>query len=183
MTITEHIDQILPCATRPDVYLDERLQAPLTRDELDPAEWVSLTAQLATARFNCAGCPALVDCLYRAVVEVDVFGYAACTTPADRERIRTMLGIEIMAAPVDGSLSMRTGKGPVDHDAVMTVRRAHPEETFSQIAERLGCSLSTIKRHMRRARTMRDDTHRPVSATRIPTVDEVLECFDTIVDG
>lgn len=183
MTITAHSDTALPCAARPDLYLDERLTEPPLRHEFSASEWDSLTTQLATARKNCAGCPALFDCLYRAVVEVDVFGYAACTTPADRSRIRSMLGIEVLSPMVDAALALRSGKGPVDHETVMIVRRAHPEETFSQIAERLDCSLSTVKRHMRRARLDAETTHRPPLPSRIPSVDDVLECFDAIVHG
>ena len=38
----------------------------------------------ATAHRQCAGCPLMVECLYRAVVEMDVSGFVACTTESDR---------------------------------------------------------------------------------------------------
>ncbi|HZA05629.1 MAG TPA: helix-turn-helix domain-containing protein, partial [Propionibacteriaceae bacterium] len=40
----------------------------------------------------------------------------------------------------------------VDHDEVVRLRHAHPDESLETIARRLGCSLSTVKRHLRRER-------------------------------
>ncbi|MEO6470498.1 MAG: hypothetical protein ABIR57_01615 [Aeromicrobium sp.] len=126
---------------------------------------------------NCAGCPFLVDCLYRAVVEVDVYGYAACTTQADRQAIRRKLGIEILQ-PSGPFAAPRSDAGPIDHEAVVTLRRSHPNETCIQLAHRLGCSTSTVKRHLRRARDAQAQLT-PL-AKRVPTVEEVLDCFDEL---
>lgn len=167
-----------PCADTPEEYLDERLHSPPTRTDVTRAEWEHLIQQRATVHRNCAGCPFLVDCLYRAVVEVDVFGYAACTTEADRRLIRRKLGIEIVQSS-DGSFSApRTGAGPVDHEAVMTLRQSHPNDTCIQLAQRLGCSTSTVKRHLRRAREAH--VHAEPTPRRTPTVDEVLDVFDQL---
>lgn len=176
MTILEETF-VPPCAHAPEVYLDENLQGPLTRTDVTRAERERLDRQRADVHRNCAGCSFLVDCLYRAVVEVDVFGYAACTTEADRRSIRRKLGIEIVS-PVSGPLAApRTGGGPIDHDAVVTMRQAHPDETCIQLAQRLNCSTSTVKRHLRRAR---ESAPEAVSVPRTPTIDEVLDCFDEL---
>ncbi len=177
MTILENT-HVPPCAAEPEVYLDERLQGPFTRTTATRIEWEHLNQQRAVAHRNCAGCPFLVDCLYRAVVEVDVYGYAACTTEAERQLIRRKLGIEIMQ-PTAGPFSPpRTGAGPIDLEAVITVRQSHPNDTCIQLAQRLGCSTSTVKRHLRKAR----ESHAPSEplTRRTPTVDEVLDVFDEL---
>ena len=177
MTIMEDT-YVPPCANRPEAYLDERLQSPPTRNDVSRAEWERLTQQRADVHRDCAGCPFLVDCLYRAVVEVDVFGYAACTTGSDRHRIRRMLGIEIMQPTAGPFAPPRTGAGPIDHETVLTLRQSFPNDTCIQLARRLGCSTSTVKRHLRRARQAQASMAAPVSRT--PTVEEVLDCFDEL---
>ena len=180
MTIVSHVDS--PPCTREAVFLDERLHA--EPRELDPASKVGLGEVVAQAHRRCAGCPMLVDCLYRAVVEVDVSGFVACTTEADRAAIRDSLGIVVETAAAGGYGPARLGAGPVDHDAVLAARSAYPKDTCQQLAERLGCSTSTIKRHLRRARE--EAAEASVRATvvttprRVPSVDEVLDAFDTL---
>lgn len=177
MTITKDT-YVPPCADKPEAYLDERFQSPTTRTDVTRAEWEELKQQRADVHRYCAGCPFLVDCLYRAVVEVDVYGYAACTTEADRQLIRRKLGIEILQ-PSDGPFSApRTGAGPIDHESVLALRQNHPTDTCIQLAQRLGCSTSTVKRHLRRARETQErlaPMQRPT-----PTVEEVLDCFDEL---
>jgi len=177
MTIMEDT-YVPPCAHKPEAYLDERLHTPPIRSDVSHAEWELFMQQRAVVHRNCAGCPFLVDCLYRAVVEVDVFGYAACTTEADRHQIRRKLGIEIMQSNVGPFASPRTGAGPIDHEAVLTLRQAYPNDTCIQLAQRLGCSTSTVKRHLRRARQAQAGMA-PLE-TRTPTIEEVLDCFDEL---
>ena len=94
MTIVS--DTIMPpCADAPEAYLDEALQA-TSITTMSAAERDKLIATRAAIHRQCAGCPLLVECLYRAVVEVDVSGYVACTTEAERGIIREQLGIEVM---------------------------------------------------------------------------------------
>lgn len=177
MTILEET-YVPPCAHTPEAYLDERLQGPITRTDVSRAEWESLKQQRAIVHRNCAGCPFLVDCLYRAVVEVDVYGYAACTTEAERQLIRRKLGIEITQPTAGPFAAPRTGAGPIDHETVLTLRQSHPNDTCIQLAQRLGCSTSTVKRHLRRAR----ETQEPLSPIerRTPTIEEVMDCFDEL---
>jgi len=172
MTISLDVSH-LPCAQQPEAYLDERLDMPSPSAE----DTLRFSDFIEHVRRECAACPAMVDCLYRAVVEVDVYGFAACTTHHDRQRIRGMLGLETVLSPA-GPVGIRSGRGPVDHETVMALRKAHPQDTFAQLAERLGCSLSTVKRHMRRAREERAS----VQPRRLPTVEEVLDCFDRVVE-
>jgi hypothetical protein len=119
------------------------------------------------------------ECLHRAVVEVDVAGFLACTSEADRKRMRRDLGIEV---ELDQSPygTARVGGGPVDHDAVVAARRAYPEDTNKQLAERLGCSPSTIKRHLRQERERAEDVPVVVEERPEPTVSDVLDAFDRL---
>ncbi len=180
MTIV--VDTTLPpCATEPDVYQDEYLHTPPARHELSASEWVRLTAKRAAAHRQCAGCPLMVSCLYRAVVEVDVSGFVACTTEDDRLMIRRQLGIEIQQPSMAPFGAPRVGGGPVSHEAVMTVRHAYPKDTCQQLAERLECSTSTVKRHLRRERDMKSEAALAALTIRtMPTVDAVLDAFDLL---
>jgi AraC-like DNA-binding protein len=45
------------------------------------------------------------------------------------------------------------GGRQIDHTEVLRLRAAHPDESLETLAGRLGCSLSTVKRHLRRERT------------------------------
>jgi hypothetical protein len=167
-----------PCIFEPEVFHDENLHNPPARHEVSAAEWRELQAKRADAHRKCAGCPLMVDCLYRAVVEVDVSGFVACTSETDRQRMRAELGIQVAqpAFPFGGA---RVGGGPLSHDAVMSMRHAYPKDTCGQLAERLDCSTSTIKRHMRRAREMKKDAASGLATVpSLPTIDDVLDCFD-----
>jgi len=172
-----------PCAHVPEVYQDEMLHSPPARADISDAEWADLTVKRASAHRQCAGCPLMVDCLYRAVVEVDVSGFVACTTEHDRLLIRSQLGIVVQQVTSTPYGAPRIGGGPVSHDAVMAARQAYPKDTCHQLAERLHCSTSTVKRHLRKAR---EEKLVPVAAattvraTEQPTVEDVLDCFDQL---
>ena len=176
MTIV--LDPVLPaCVDAPEKFLDEQLQ-------VAPSSAVE-AAQQAVARADvhrlCAACPLMVDCLYRAVVEMDVSGYVACTTEAERTEMRRTLGIDVTPAPLLTFGAPRVGGGPVSHEAVLTMRQSHPKDTCQQLAERLGCSMSTVKRHLRREREQQEETEvQPGRAQRVPTVEEVLDAFDAL---
>lgn len=171
-----------PCAHVPEVYQDELLHSPPARTDITAAEWDQLAAKRASAHRQCAGCPLMVDCLYRAVVEVDVSGFVACTTESDRLRIRQQLGIEIQQPASTPFGVPRVGGGPLGHDAVMAARQAYPKDTCHQLAERLGCSTSTIKRHLRKAREAKLDGTQPRDAVMAstPSIEAVLDCFDQL---
>jgi len=171
-------DPVLPaCVDAPERFLDEQLQvAPTTAREA-----ATQAAARASVHRACAACPLMVDCLYRAVVEVDVSGYVACTTEAERTEMRHALGSDVAPAPLMTFGAPRVGGGPVSHEAVLTMRQAHPKDTCQQLAERLGCSMSTIKRHLRRERDQQAATETSIhQPQRVPTVEEVLDAFDAM---
>jgi hypothetical protein len=180
MTIVD--DTILPpCAQSPEAFLDESLQA-TSVTSMSTAEREQLNATRASLHRQCAGCPLMVDCLYRAVVLVDVSGYAACTTESERALIRERLGIEVVRSTLTPYGAPRVGGGPVSHEAVLTSRQAYPKDTCQQLAERLGCSTSTIKRHLRRDREQRaaDAIPDPTTEQTLPSIDDVLDAFDAL---
>ncbi|MGH3505708.1 MAG: sigma factor-like helix-turn-helix DNA-binding protein, partial [Nocardioidaceae bacterium] len=62
------------------------------------------------------------------------------------------------------------------------VRRLH--DSLEQIANRLGCSLSTVKRHLRKARqTERSQEGGVASMLDLPSLDEVFDAFEEIVES
>ena len=166
-----------PCAMSPETFQDEVLLNPPSRREATADEWRDYQAKRAVAHRRCAGCEVLVECLYRAVVEVDVSGVVACTSVAERRRMRHDLGIEVHldTSPYG---TARVGGGPVDHAEVISARKAHPDDTCRQLAERLGCSTSTVKRHLRQEREGRART--AVATMSLPAMDDVLEAFDRL---
>lgn len=171
-----------PCALAPDMFQDEDLLSPPARRDVTASEWRLFQAKRAVAHRRCAGCEVLAECLYRAVVEVDVSGFVACTSEADRRRIRRNLGVTPLTAPTPSYGTSRVGGGPVSHESVLAARRAHPDDTCRQLADRLGCSTSTIKRHLRQEREAgAAATARPaVQESPAPTVEEVLDAFDSL---
>lgn len=179
-------DEDVPaCASRPDLYLHELLDTPPVQSKVAKALWAEYRARLEEVRNACAACPLFVDCLYRAVVEVDVSGYAGCTTVRERRQIRRMLGVSVQAEDFDALAGVRTEGKPIDHDTVIATRNAFPSDSLESIAERLGCSLSTVKRHLRRARqAAASEKERPKpKRTDVPSVDDVLDCFDAVVEA
>lgn len=97
----------------------------------------------------CAGCPLAVPCLTDAVVKFDVSGFVAGTTRRQREEIRTRLGIHVAAESLDTFTGVKSG-GKFDGREIVRLRNAHPNEPLGSIAARVGCSVSTVKRHLRR---------------------------------
>jgi hypothetical protein len=139
------------CADAPQLFLDPALEAEPVASA--PARARHRYAALAAETTEiCAGCPVLTACLYRAVVDYDVAGFVAGTTPRQRGAIRARLGIEVEAEDFDSLAGVVGVQRSVDHDEVVRLRRTHPEESLERIARRLGCSLSTVKRHLRRER-------------------------------
>lgn len=148
------------CADRPDVFLHPALES-----EPTASAPVRIRRQHATltseATEVCAACPLLSACLYRAVVEVDVAGIVAGTTERQRAEIRARLGIRVEPEDFDTLAGVVGRQRAVDHDEVVRLRRNHPDESLDRIARRLGCSLSTVKRHLRKERNEPTDTAAP----------------------
>ncbi|SEP74553.1 winged helix-turn-helix domain-containing protein [Microlunatus flavus] len=166
------------CASSPEVFQDVLVEDPprgaLTREDRDRQ-----TRLLGQARATCEACPLRAACLYDAVVRHDVSGFVAGTTVRQRGEIRRRLGIVVEHEDLDTLAGVVGGTRQVDHDEVLRLRRANPDETLEQLAHRLGCSLSTVKRHLRRERhepTVRITTSRPMPA-------QVLQVTATVVSG
>jgi hypothetical protein len=99
----------------------------------------------------CLNCPLMTNCLYAAVVRYDVAGYAAGTTERQRAAMRSKLGWRVTPENLD-IFTGRTSGRQVEHDEVIRLRRVNPADSLETIAERLNCSVSTIKRHLRMER-------------------------------
>ena len=158
-----------PCTAVPEVFQHPLLEEPPTsaRQVTGQRQHAALVAAAATV---CQRCPLVTACLYRAVTEHDVAGYVAGTTARQRLEIRRRLGVEVPPEDLD-TLAGVVGGGHVDHDEVLRLRAAHPDESLEVLAGRLGCSLSTVKRHLRRARSA---PTAPAAATRKPRLHDVL---------
>jgi transposase-like protein len=127
----------------------------------------------------CAECPLRVDCLYAAVVRHDVAGVVAGTTERERCAIRGELGIAVEPENLDGLTGGLSSRRNVDHDDIIRLYRTNPGESLEAIAGRLGCSPSTVKRHLRQERTQKSGMHnwrtQEAAATgQPPTRDQVL---------
>lgn len=139
-------------------------------------------AALLTARAEkvCGDCPLFASCLYQAVVDHDVSGFAAGTTQAQRTQIRAAVGVKVEAEDFDTLAGVVRGNRQVNHEEIVRLRQANPHESLEVLAMRLGCSLSTVKRHMRRARAAGPEVKLKVVK---PTIDRVLAAFATVVKG
>ena len=162
------------CIELAAVFQDQLLEEPLPAS----APGVIRRRQLAlitTAQAACRECPLIIDCLYRAVVEYDVAG----TTPPQRAQIRRRLGITVEPGDFDSLAGVTRRHRQVNHSEVVRLRNANPHESLEALAQRLGCSLSTVKRHLRRER--RQPSAR--DAAPKPTVAEVVVAVAAIVSG
>lgn len=166
------------CASAPEVFQDPLVEDP-PRAALSRADRERQTRLLAAARATCEACPLRTPCLYAAVVRHDVAGFVAGTTARQRNEIRRRLGIVVETEDLDTLAGVVGGARQIDHDEVMRLRRANPDETLEQLAQRLGCSLSTVKRHLRRER--REPAPRRKMTRPMPV--QVLQVTAAVVGG
>jgi Transcription factor WhiB len=152
------------CVELASVFQNPLLEEPTGSDATVPMRRQYRTL-VARAQEACFDCPLLAPCLYAAVVQHDVAGYVGGTTPAERARIRRALRITVAPEDFDTMAGVTGGHRQVDHDEVVRLRHAHPDESLETLAHRLGCSLSTVKRHLRRERrnpsVRRDEPPKP----------------------
>ena len=165
------------CAAATEVFCNPLLEEPLP-SSAPGAQRHTRTILMAKAAETCSSCPLFEKCLYDAVVTHDVYGFVAGTTAHQRHEIRTELEVTVAPDDFDTLAGVTSPNRQIDHDEVVRLRTANPHESLESIAQRLGCSLSTVKRHLRRARngevTARQE---PVP----PTLEEVLDLYDSIV--
>lgn len=138
-----------------------------------------LTLMTGRARATCADCPLFETCLYDAVVKHDVAGFAGGTTAQERSQIRTALGVSVEPEDFDTLAGVVRGSRQINHHEVLRLRQANPHESLEVLAMRLGCSLSTVKRHMRRARAAA--ASEVTLAVVKPSMERVLAAFAAIV--
>lgn len=179
---TEHELTATPCATDIALYLNPLLEEPPVKSTAPKETWQEYERLVYAARAACSTCPLLADCLYKAVAQTDVSGYVGCTTPKERVAIRKLLGVKVDTEDFDSFAGARGSRQPVDHDDVLRMRAQHPDEPLESIAGRLGCSLSTVKRHLRRARHEAGQSSGRL-ADSMPTMEDVFEAFDDVVEG
>lgn len=158
------------CVQHADVFQHSLLEDPPTAPRA--ATRRKSAELLQQAEKICTSCPLMQTCLYNAVVEHDVAGVAAGTTAKQRQRMRELLGWKVEPENLDTMAGTTAQNRQVDHDEVVRLRQANPHETLDTLANRLGCSLSTIKRHLRRHRLERT-TPRPVTEPAKPTMHQV----------
>lgn len=130
--------------------------------------YADLTGQ---AERVCEACPLHLNCLFRAVAQHDVAGFVGGTTPEQRIEIRRRLQISVEPEDFDTLAGVTGPHRQVDHHEVVRLRRANPDESLETLAQRLGCSLSTVKRHLRAERR----SPAPATVARpAPTVAQVV---------
>jgi len=173
-----------PCARNVDLYLHPLLEEPPVKSAASKETWREYESLVLTARESCSGCWLLADCLFKAVAQTDVAGYVGCTTPRERQQIRKLIGVELDSEDFDSVAGARGSRQPIDHNDVLRMRGQHPDDSLEQIASRLDCSLSTVKRHLRRARKeASDDPGGKASTVEVPTMEDVFDAFDQVVEG
>jgi hypothetical protein len=162
------------CSRRPNLFLDPLLEQP-PGSSASAAARRRATDLAAQAARVCDNCPLMIDCLYRAVVRFDVTGFVAGTTERQRAAVRSRLGVQVEPEDFDTLAGVSGGHRQVDHAEIVRLRRAHPDESLERLAGRLGCSLSTVKRHLRRNPT------RPSAAPERPSPAAVLSATAVVL--
>lgn len=144
MTVT---DTQTPCMTYTNVFLHPLLDdtRPVSR-ESNRREQAMLRSQ---ADKLCSACPLMAQCLTSAITKFDVSGFVAGTTKRQRQEIRNRLGVVVSDDDFDSYAGVSSGR-QFDRNEIHRLRMANPNEPLSAIAARVGCSVSTVKRHLRR---------------------------------
>jgi hypothetical protein len=167
------------CTARSDIFQHRLMEDPpptsATRRTRERYEQL-----VREAKSLCASCPMFTECLFNAVAQHDVSGFVAGTTAAQRRSMRNLLDVEVQADDFDQLAGARGTRRPVSHEEVLRLRTQHPNDSLESLAMRLGCSLSTVKRHLRRARRGQSPASKAPRAR--PEVSAVLDTFDAVVD-
>lgn len=135
------------CVTYSNVFLHPLLDdgaAPSSRGERREQQMLRSQAEKM-----CAGCPLLAQCLSDAVTKFDVSGYVGGTTKRQRQEIRGRLGVQVDPEDFDTFAGVNSGR-QFDRYEIHRIRTANPDQPLSVIAAKVGCSVSTVKRHLRR---------------------------------
>lgn len=166
------------CIDNADLYQHPLLEEPPTASA--PADQRRQHMMLARKAENlCLECPLMQQCLYNAVVKHDVAGFVAGTTERQRQEMRNRLRITVQAEDFDTLAGVTARHRQVDHDEVVRLRNANPHESLETLAHRLGCSLSTVKRHLRKHR---NESRQPAAAKRfVPSMQQVMQAYAEVL--
>lgn len=166
------------CVTYSNVFLHPLLDdgvAPTTRGERREQQMLRSQAEKM-----CSGCPLLAQCLTDAVTRFDVSGFVAGTTKRQRQEIRNRLGIRVDQEDFDTFAGVNSGR-QFDRYEIQRIRSANPDQPLSAIAAKVGCSVSTVKRHLRRIEE-EGSTARP-QIRRAPSPEQVLAVANDLKGG
>lgn len=167
-----------PCVEFSSLYQHTLVEDPPT-SSAPLAERCQALMMTRKAQNLCAECPMMQECLYDAVVRFDVSGFAGGATTRQRTEIRARLGLKVAAEDFDTMAGVTAPHRQVDHEEVVRLRAANPHESLETIAMRLGCSLSTVKRHMRKARAAGAVAAPPKPA--LPTTEAVMTAYKSVI--
>ena len=165
------------CTAATEVFCNPLLEEPLP-SSASGAQRQARNVLMAKATETCNHCPLFATCLFDAIVTHDVYGFVAGTTARQRLEIRAELEVTVEPDDFDTLAGVTSPNRQIDHDEVVRLRSANPHESLESIAQRLGCSLSTVKRHLRRARS---GEVKPRQEPVPPMLEEVLDVYDSVV--
>ena len=175
MTIA--LDNATPCVKFASLF-----QNPLLEDETSVETAADIRTQAALAAHAaklCGECPLRAQCLTDAVVSYDVAGFVAGTTEPQRREIRARLNVTVEPEELDSFAGVSSGRS-FDHEEIHRLRQANPTQPLSAIAARVGCSISTVKRHLRRAEA-RGGVVKSIDKKRKPSRREVMEAAPEVL--
>lgn len=136
-----------PCVRFSNVFLHPLMdESQSATTQANRREQAMLRSQ---AEKVCAECPLFEACLTDAVTKYNVSGFVAGTTRRQRQEIRNRLGVQVAEEDLDFYVGVSSGR-QFDRNEIYRMRNANPDEPLSAIAARVGCSVSTVKRHLRR---------------------------------
>lgn len=166
-----------PCMTYTNVFLHPLLDdTSSVGREANRREQAMLRSQ---ADKLCGGCPLLAECLTSAITKFDVSGFVAGTTRRQRQEIRNRLGVVVPDDDFDAYAGVNSGR-QFDSNEIHRLRTANPTEPLSAIAARVGCSVSTVKRHLRR---IESEGLAPTPRRVKPTTAEVMRMAAQVKGG
>jgi len=93
--------------------------------------------------------------------------------------MRALLAVAVEPEDFDILAGVTRHHRQVNHDQVVRLRHSNPHESLEQLAQRLGCSLSTVKRHLRHERAA--PAVRTLGTKLVPTEAEVMAAYQQVV--
>lgn len=177
VTLTRPASSVSPsakapaCVTEANIFLNPLLEDGIARTAAERREQRHLAER---AEQLCGACPLQAQCLWQAVVQHDVSGFVAGTTPTQRQALRRELRVRVESEDFSDIIGSRDGSSRVSTDEVLRAKANHPDDSLQDLAIRLNCSLSTIKRHLRRDRDL--DAATSLTAVK-PTVAQVMAAW------